>query len=62
MDKKIKSFNVNILGGMYGIKSKLQIKLCTKTYTEVCNVFEANLIKLEFAPNKNSTLDFNEIK
>ena len=44
MDKKIKTFNVNILGGMYGIKSKLQIKLCTKTYTEVCNAFEANLI------------------
>ena len=60
--KQIDTSNVNILENLYDIKSKLQTKLGIKIYTEVCNILEANVIKSEFSPNKNSTLDFNEIE
>jgi len=60
--KQIDTSNVSILENLYGIKSRLQTKLGIKIYTEVCNILEANVIKSEFSPNKNSTLDFNEIE
>ena len=60
--KQIDTLNVSILENLYGIKSRLQTKLGIKIYTEVCNILEANVIKSEFPPNKNSTLDFNEIE